>query len=466
MDAQRLCVGVPRDEGGERHWDLWTNLTPNFASAADAKLFKGVFQSRHERPERSVLAALLTEAVLAVRKLWTEIAGELAMSDELDRFLTVEVPVHSIFAYRQYAGICINRTLALDLIREISEEKYEAYGRVASTIQKSPTGLNYWNVGEHLSNTDVAHLSDIEDGGRLREAFKLAAFHSEFARTFLTYVDATRDETIVRHATGSRDRIHPVFRSMGTVTGRILVADPYLQQLRRKWRGIVSPESDHKLVYLDYSQFEPGIVAFLSQDVGLIEAYNDGDVYVALSERVFGSPDYRSLSKKIYLAFCYGMSPEGIARLISGVRADGSELEAFRDAITGFFEAFPGLNRLRVESKSALAASGHVSSLLGNRRYRTSKGSLNAKEQRWALNQRVQATASLIFKEALIALAEVFDRRAILLPVHDAVLMQLECRDDFQSKVDVATKIMENQFVARCPGIRARVIAGPFSPNE
>src|SRR5690606_15256385 len=126
---------------------------------------------------------------------------------------------------------------------------------------------------------DASHLLPATDGGRLREAFKMAAPNSSFARSFLQFADATRDETTLRRASGVGNRLHPIFNVMGTVSGRILVTDPSLQQLRRGYRGLIAPDPNKRLAYLDYAQFEPGIMAFLAADSGFIAAYNEGDVY-------------------------------------------------------------------------------------------------------------------------------------------------------------------------------------------
>lgn len=462
-DALRLCIGIPRDEGGGRQWNLWSRLLHYFPNIDNARLFKELFESKSDWPDDDGLTSLLVNAVIALRSMWDDLIKQLGVAGELERFLNIEVPVQRIFNHRQFAGIRINKEVASQLIQTVRDEKYSAYREVASALNRSPSGLNFWNVHNELASTDVRHLMDIEDGGRLREAFKLAAFHSQFARNFLAYVDATRDEAIIRQVIGSEGRLHPVFSVMGTVTGRVLVTDPYLQQLRRKYRGLIAADTGFKLYYLDYSQFEPGIVAFLSQDKNLIDAYNRGDVYSALSETVFGSGQFRPLSKRIYLAFCYGMSPEGIARLISGAEASDTETATYRDAINGFFSKFPGLEKLRDLSQITLLKNRWVESLFGNKRYRITGGSLTAKEKRWALNQRVQASASLIFKEALILLEEEFGNGSILLPMHDAVLMQLESSEETQTMVRRAVSNMQRAFSSRCPGIEVRVTVGPFA---
>ena len=461
--ALRLCAGIPRDEGGEKHWDVWAALAPHFSNSDKAKYFQAIVESRSDRPDHACIMRMLEVAAHAVQDLWFDMVKRLDTSEELLRFMTVEVPVQSIFSYRQYSGVPIDRELTETLIQRVADEKYDAYRAVASALAKNPTGLNFWNIQQHLSGTDVAHLSHIDDGGRLREAFKIAAFGSKFARDFLTYVDASRDESILQRAMGPDERLHPVFQVMGTVTGRILVSDPYLQQLRRAYRKVISADPNMRLIYLDYGQFEPGILAFLSGHQHLINAYNNGDLYTALSERVFGSTEFRSISKRMFLAFCYGMTADGIAKLVAGQAGKETEFAAYREAVEGFFSAFPALEQFRSKMQAHLAKHNFVSSQLGNRRYRTTEGNLTSKERRWALNQPVQATASLIFKEALVALADQFGMNSIMLPVHDAVLMQFESDDKFESKVRAAEVTMLEAFRRRCPGINARVSIGSFS---
>jgi DNA polymerase-1 len=462
-NALRQCTGIPRDEGGEKHWSTWAAMAPFFSNSLDAEYFKNIFRSSVPHPDKAELVQLVIHAANALRTLWAQTIQRLEQRNEIERFFQVEIPVQTIFNHRQYNGIALDKKIINTLIETNSDEKYAAYSSIASVLGRSPAGMNFWNIRAYLHLTDVAHLSAIEDGSRLQDAFKIAAFHSEFARNFLIYIDASRDEKILQRALGEESRLYPIFNVMGTVSGRILVADPYLQQLRKRYRGLISSDADLKLQYLDYSQFEPGIVAYLSEDEALIEAYNSDDVYLSLSERMFGERNQRDLSKKIYLAFCYGMSAEGIAKLIAKSETSTEPQERFASTISDFFATFPGLTRLRIESEKLLVEHGFVGSIFGNNRHRTNQGELRAKERRWSLNQRVQATASLVFKEATIALAKEFGEDSILLPVHDAVLMQFKNDMNFESNTKRAISIMTNIFGSRCPGMRARVIASNFA---
>jgi DNA polymerase I len=460
-EALRLLAGIPRDEGGERRWDVWRHLAPRFPSPAIARTFEAAAKCRAPWPNEPDLQSILHGAATAVQQLWLHVRDALASTSELERFLTVEVPVQAIFAHRQGVGIAVDRTSASELLVRLQDEKYAAYQKVAQVLGISPIGLTFWNVGPRLAKTDVAHLADISDGGRLRDAFKMAGFKSSFARDFLQFADASRDEVILRRAVGTDGRVYPVFAVLGTVSGRILVSDPYLQQLRRSYRSLIAADPGKRLIYLDYAQFEPGILAFLSEDERLIQAYNQGDLYTSLCLEVFGNEEMRPLAKRMFLAFCYGMDSSAIAKRVAPA-GDQNAIVGLQTAVDKFFATFPDLAVYRRNNESALLRDGSIGSLLGNHRRRTSSGALSPKERRWSVNQPVQSTASLIFKEALIDIAKEFGSDSILLPVHDAVLMQFDDDEAFRTNANVATGIMINAFTRRCPGVNVRVTAGAF----
>ena len=118
--------------------------------------------------------------------------------------ISVEWPLQSVFAYRQFKGVRVDSAGAQDLLSRISSEKYAAYREVAQILNKNPTGLNFWNVHPYLKRTDVSHLCKIDPGGRLQDAFELAASHSHFASSFLSLVKAGRDEAVVKRAMGRK----------------------------------------------------------------------------------------------------------------------------------------------------------------------------------------------------------------------------------------------------------------------
>lgn len=461
-EAIRLLIGIPKDEGGSKAWAIWPILQGYFESEHDGKLFQLIVQARAERPEPDRLDQLVRGAADALSSLWTVVESSLKNEEEWPRFSEIETRVQAACAYRQSRGIAVDQSEAKRLLQDVSAEKYRAFSKVASILGRSPTELNFWNIHPFLERTDVRHLQKIKEGGRLQDAFEIAAPTSEFAAAFLTLMKASRDERTLRRAIGASERLFPIFETQGTISGRILVSDPHLQYLRRPYRSVVQADRGRRLIYLDYAQYEPGILAGMAEDERLLAAYNAGDVYVALSEALFGSTDQRDQAKRVFLAFSYGMTPRRIAHLLAGGASDSHKGDEYVEAIKRFFGAFPRLQAFRNNQQSLLLKQGWVSSQLGNRRRRTRRGLLTYKERRWAVNQPIQATASLILKEALISVVDALGVDAFLLPVHDALLLQLS-ETSFEQDCEVASELMRTAFKRRFPAVEPRVTLGPFA---
>ncbi|WP_081612598.1 DNA polymerase [Methylobacterium sp. 88A] len=290
---------------------------------------------------------------------------------------------------------------------------------------------------------------------------KLATNHSHFATQFTRYLDASRDMDILARLSGESDRVFPTFHPIGTVSSRILIADPYIQELRRKYREVICSENDMELAYFDYSQFEPGIMAALAGDADLMSLYNQGDVYKALSIAVYGVPEHRQICKRVFLAYSYGMSLKGIAVLLCGKNASDADREFMENKIRQFFERYKSLVLFKSGLEDVLLRDGSVKTLEGNRRQRLQGGKLSSKERRWAVSQVVQGTASLIFKHALINIMRKFGKNALLIPVHDAILMQLPTEEIYAHRAAVV-EIMQKSFSRFCPGVSVRVTSGSF----
>lgn len=464
-DALRIRCGRPKDEVGEKPWNAWRQLANSSGNKERIAVIQAVFQSRIDWPDKDFLVKELNWLALEMHRLWKSLRDDLLNQDEYERFFQVETRVRRTLNGRQLIGVRVNQSKLDILIKQVEAEKYAAFLKIAPTIGHSPQNINYWNIGSHLANTELAHLVMVDDAGAMRDSLKLAGAHSELARALVSYVDSVRDEGTLKRCAGSAGLVFPLFHGHGTVTGRILVSEPPLQQLRSRYRGIVSAGSGSSLVYLDFAQFEPGVVAFLSNDDAFIRAYNQGDLYTSLSEHLYGSPHERKRCKQIFLAYCYGMHEDTIVRLMLPPSASKHEITQLGGAIRDFFAKFSGLADLRVCCETLLQTNGWVSSMMGTRRYRGFSGGLTPKERRWSLNQRIQATASLIFKEAIAEISSNFGWQPFILPMHDAVLLETPVKADPDGFALACTKIMEEAFVNRLPGVIPRVVRTEFS-NE
>ncbi|WP_158235443.1 DNA polymerase [Caulobacter sp. FWC2] len=455
-EALRLLRGKAKNDGGAKAADPWRMLKQTASgepSEAATASFQKMFVSETEWPGEAERLAVAEQVLAVLRAAWHAALDELDDCGELQRFDGVERPVAQVFYGRQSAGISVDLAKIDTLISVADREKYTAYNRIAETLGVSPSGLTFRNVGPWLERTDAAHLTPHVSAANFEEYVRLAATYSTFAAQLVTLVRATRDlRALARLRGDAAGVVRPEFQIMGTVTGRILVSNPALQQMRRSYRDVLTAGPGKRLAYLDFAQFEPGILGSLAADRQFLERYNAGDIYRELAIALFNTADRRDVAKRMFLSFSYGMSPDRIVDILGG-GARAETLAAFQ----AFVSEFPGLMRFRKAMEDALQQSGHVETALGNRRYRTSNGELRHDERRWAASQAVQGTASLIFKEAVLRLTEQLGAQVVMLPMHDALLLELP-EETYDADVEVAEHAMLSALHNRCPGVSGRVV--------
>ena len=282
------------------------------------------------------------------------------------------------------------------------------------------------------SLTDLSEALDPESAGhrflswllRFREMSKLTGY--------LVGLDKVVD---------SGSRVHTTFQQTAAATGRLASTEPNLQNIpvrtaegQRIRDVFVAGEGFETLLTADYSQIEMRIMAHLSEDEGLIEAFNSGeDLHNFVASRVFGvSPDavdpaMRSKTKAVSYGLAYGLSAFGLSRQL---RISRAEATALRD---GYFERFGGVRDYLRESVETARTTGYTETILGRRRYLPDLTSDNRQRrenaERVALNSPIQGSAADIIKLAMLAVerrmreAQLTSR--MLLQVHDELVIEV-----------------------------------------
>ncbi|HXR40146.1 MAG TPA: DNA polymerase [Terracidiphilus sp.] len=463
--ALQLASGLPRREFDQSDWRVskWLRLTR--LSPVEQELYFGLLDGTKARPDQRELERLLLRVSEATADVWDGVSAELERIGELERFLKIEIPVQQLMYERQMKGLAVDLPRSQAFLIEAKSQKYKAMLNVGAALQHNPTGVTYRNVLPLIVRTDASCLADFSGSRNLESYFKMAANKSQFARDFRAMINANRNIKFLLSFTTSGGRIFPAFDAMGTVTARIQASSPNVQQLRRSFRGALSADPGMHCAYLDFAQYEPGVLAQFVGPGRYRELYNAGDVYASLSNAVFGNASKRDLSKQVFIAFCYGMELESIARLLEGSRH--SEMPSgYARSVSDFFEQFPELTGFKRKCEADLRQSGFVTTMLGNRRVRRHSGGLTRKERGWAMNQVIQGTASLIFKDVLLSLARILGSNSILLPIHDAVWLQAPkdsmTAEEFQT---VAANEMGSVFRKWCPDIAIRVKVSAFDES-
>jgi len=264
---------------------------------------------------------------------------------------------------------------------------------------------------------------------------KLLLEYRGLAKLKSTYTDKL--PLMVSQTTG---RIHTSYHQAVAATGRLSSSDPNLQNIpirtaegRRIRKAFVAPKG-YKIVAADYSQIELRIMAHLSNDKGLLDAFtNDLDVHKATAAEVFGveledvSADQRRNAKAINFGLIYGMSAFGLARQLNIARGDA------QGYIDKYFERYPGVAEFMDEIRASAAEKGYVETLMGRRLYLPEINSKNGMRrqaaERTAINAPMQGSAADIIKTAMIHVhawlhTEKEDAR-IIMQVHDELVLEV-----------------------------------------
>ncbi len=255
----------------------------------------------------------------------------------------------------------------------------------------------------------------------------------------LSKLKSTYTDKLPRMVDPNTGRVHTTFSQAVAVTGRLASSEPNLQNIpirnaegRRIRQAFIAPEG-HTLVSADYSQIELRIMAHLSEDKGLLDAFSKGeDVHRATASEIFGTPrddvtsEQRRYAKVINFGLIYGMSAFGLAQNLD------IEREAARLYIERYFNRYPGVASYMESIKAQARQQGYVETVFGRRLWlaeiRSPNGPRRAAAERAAINAPMQGTAADLIKLAMIqlhvALRDQGLETRMLLQVHDELVLE------------------------------------------
>ena len=276
-----------------------------------------------------------------------------------------------------------------------------------------------------------------------------------------TYVDTL--PTAIWFKSG---RIHTTYHQANTSTGRLASENPNLQNIpirseqgREIRKAFVPRDENYLLLSADYSQIELRIIAALSQEQGLLEAFaNDMDVHTATAAKVFGvftdlvTPDMRSKAKMVNYGISYGMSAFGLAQRLSIPRREASEI------IDHYFAQFPSIRRYMSDTVEFAREHGYVETVSGRRRYirdiRSSNATVRGAAERNAINAPIQGSAADMIKVAMARIHQEICRRALqsrmLLQVHDELVFDMHKSEEAELR-DLVEDRMKNALPLEVP---------------
>jgi len=417
----------------------------------------------------TAIAGLEALSALAVRP-----SLEQALRDEAAErlFAEIELPLVPILARMEAAGIALDRDALAALEREFAAEIERLEGEIYAAVGHEFTIGSPKQLGEILfvelglpkgRKTKTGYSTDatvLEELRGVHPVIQPVLDWRIYTKLRSTYVEA------LPNLIGPDGRLHTLFHQAVAATGRLSSSDPNLQNIpirtplgRRIRHGFVAGSPDTTLVSADYSQIELRIIAHVSGDEHLADAFaREADIHRETAARVLHKApedvtgDERSMAKMVNFGLAYGMSDFGLSSRAGISRADAQEF------INGYFAAYTGISRYMLHIRETARDLGYVATLLGRRRripeLSSSNGALRAAGERMAINMPIQGTAADIVKIAMIrmdrALREGGFAARLLLSVHDELLLEAP-RGEVDRLIPVLREAMEGALPLSVP---------------
>lgn len=399
-------------------------------------------------------------------QLKNEFVKEIEKDHLRSLFHDVEVPLIKVLAHMEMEGVNLDKQALYDYskelgttVEELEKEIKELAGEdfnVGSPrqlgdilfekleISKKPKKTK---TGQYQTSEDVLsrHINDHPIVGKILDFRQLSKLKS-------TYVDPLPEMT--NEETG---RIHTNYMQTIAATGRLSSNNPNLQNIpirsakgREIRKAFIPRDDDHILLAADYSQVELRIIAALSKDDSMCQAFHDGaDIHAATAAKVFNvdiedvDREMRSKAKAVNFGISYGQGAFGLAQNLNISRSEAKEI------IESYFHQFSRLKEYQTENIEFARKNGYVETILGRRRYLKDINSANAVvrgfAERNAINAPIQGSAADVIKLAMIKIHDVFRKKdfksKMIMQVHDELVF-----DAHKSELDTITEIIRDEM--------------------
>ena len=420
-----------------------------------------------------------------MRDIEVEVAAEYAGEDaditlqlknifekELDKyqlrklFDEIEMPLVEVLAAMELEGIKIDTQTLKELSKSLEKELkkleksiFEMAGKEFNIDSPKQLGLVLFDdlaIVEKAKKTKSGQYSTSEETlSKLEDKHEIVSIVLEYRsvkKLKSTYVDSLPE--LINPQT---KRIHTTYMQTVTATGRLSSTKPNLQNIpirtergRKIRAAFIAKDENYQLLAADYSQIELRIIAALSEDKSMIDAFKAGqDIHAATAAKVFEvnleevSRDLRDKAKTVNFKIIYGISPYGLSQRINISRKEASEI------IDSYFEKYPKIKEYMDKNIAFAKEHGYVETIMKRRRYLPDINGRNAVvrgfAERNAINAPIQGSAADIIKKAMIDIYETFNTKKLksrlLLQVHDELVF-----DAHKDELDEITALIKEKM--------------------
>ena len=422
--------------------------------------------------EQTEYAVEDADITFQLKQLFT---GELERGNVTKLFNDIELPLVSVLTAMEIEGININIdflnklsvTLTADINR-LEKNIYEQAGEEFNIASPKQLGIVLFEKMELVKKPKKTKTGQYATGedilsflAKEHEIIRNIQEYRQYKKLQSTYVDALPNE--VNSKTG---RIHTQYMQAVAATGRLSSNNPNLQNIPiRTERGkevrksFIPRDENHVLLAADYSQIELRIIAALSEEGNMMEAFKNGeDIHASTAAKVFNVPldevtrEQRSNAKTVNFGIVYGVSAFGLSNQTDLSRSEAKEL------IDTYYETYPKLKAYMSAQVDFARENGYVETVLNRRRYLKDINSRNAMvrsgAERNAVNAPIQGSAADIIKLAMINIYNRFKKEGfkskMLLQVHDELVFDAH-KDELEIIKPIIKYEMENAFKMNVP---------------
>jgi DNA polymerase-1 len=408
-------------------------------------------------------------------QIYEKTSPEIQAQGLQELFEEVEIPLISILADMEWEGVNIavpflkeySDTLEQDLAvleKQIFEIAGETFN-LDSPKQLGPILFEKLKITDEIKKTKTGQYSTSEDVlskyAHSHPIVNLILDYRELRKLKSTYVDAI--PALVHANTG---RLHTSFMQTVAATGRLSSNNPNIQNIpirtprgREIRKAFVPRNSDYTILSADYSQIELRVIASLSEDKNMCDAFNSGkDIHQATASKVFNVPieevtkEMRSKAKAVNFGIIYGQGAFGLAQNLGISRTEAKEI------IDSYFKQFSTLKNFQADQIESAKEKGYVETILHRKRHLPDINSRNAIvrgfAERNAINAPIQGSAADIIKLAMIRIFKAFEENNIqskmILQVHDELVFDV-LKSEQEKVQDIVRDCMQNAYKMNVP---------------
>ncbi|OXX84821.1 DNA polymerase I [Paraclostridium benzoelyticum] len=431
--------------------------------SSEELLGKGVKAKKYEDLEKEELDNTIGSIIQLVEKVSPKMEEKLVNMDMDGLFYHVEMPLVEVLGYMEFEGVMVDKDKLIELgeefkisIDKLEKDIYNLAGEEFNINSPKQLGVILFEKLELpvIKKTKTGYSTNAEVLEQLSDKHEIIDKITEYRQ--IVKLKSTYVEGLINIINPISNRIHSSFNQTITTTGRISSTEPNLQnipvrlELGRNIRKVFIADNGFKLVDADYSQIELRVLAHMSQDEHMIDAFNHNvDIHTKTASQVFGidinnvTSEQRSAAKAVNFGIVYGISDFGLAK---NLHIPVKEAKNYIDSYLNTYEDIKSYMDNTIEEAKE---DGYVKTILNRRRYipeiKSSNIILKNLGKRLAMNAPIQGSAADIIKIAMVNVYKKLEEKGLksklVLQVHDELI--IEC---VEAELEEVSKIVKDEM--------------------